>query len=293
MKKNFLHIRFLIGTALLLFACLNEAGSQGIDINAGNKKGFFLGLNISPLKTSIVNGGSGSVANNVSSPETSVSSSIDLGYSFSKNFGISTGIGFIVYSGNLTLGTYSINYDTIDSETDSYKRYIDGHSIYESQKITFLTIPFALNIDIPVSEKIGFYIQPGINFLITVNSAFDNSGTFNYEGYYTKYNVRVSDIPYEGFKDNFLNIGDGELMINSFNYEFITSAGVQLSLNKKLKLIAGVEYHKVLSDISAYSTESSFRLTTKPDHMNSLMAGSDDVSADAFGVRIGVRYFIK
>ncbi len=293
MKRYSHHIRFILSITLVLFACLTNLNSQGIDINAGRKKGIYLGVNISPLKTSIANGGSGSVSGIIASSETSLSSSIDVGYSFSKNFGIYSGIGFITYSGKQELGSYSISYDTIDSEKDSYKRYIDGSNISESQKITFLTVPLGLNIDIPVSDKIGFFLQPGINFLFTINSAFDNSGTFNYEGYYSKYNVRVSDIPFEGFEKEAHNVVGGELMIKSFNYELFTVAGMQVTLNKKLKLIIAGEYHKLLSDISGYSPSSTFRLTTKPNQMNSLMAGSDDVSAKAFGVRIGIRYFLK
>jgi len=293
MKKYIQYIKFCITALILLIEFIPDAGSQGIDINAGNKKGIYLGLNISPLKSTITNGGSGSVAGNESTAATSISSSVDIGYSFSKNFGISSGIGFIIYSSNLTLGAYSINYDTIDSENDSYKRYIDGNNISESQKVTFLTIPLAFNIDLPVSDKIGFFIKPGINFLFAVNSAFDNSGTFNYEGYYAKYNVRISDIPYEGFEKESHNVAGGELMISSFNYEFFTVAGMQVTLSKNLKLIVGGEYHKVLSDISGYSSPSTFKLTTKPDQMNSIMAGSDDISASAFGINVGLRFYLK
>ncbi len=293
MMRKKLNIKSLTLAAFLILSCSPEINSQGIDINAGDKKGFFLGLNVSPVKTSVVNGGSGTTAGNLSSPKTSISSSFEFGYSFSKNFGISSGIGFIIYSGNLSLAAYSINYDTIDSENDSYKRYIDGNDISESQKITFFTVPLALNIDIPVNDKFGFYLQPGINFLFAMNSAFDNSGTFNYEGYYSKFNIRVSDIPFEGFEKDSRNVAGGELMINSFNYELFTAAGVQVTLNKKLNLIIGGEYHKVLSDISGYTPSSTFRLTTRPDQMNSIMAGSDDVSANAFGIRVGLQYFLK
>lgn len=278
---------------LLLFSAFINAGAQGIDINPGNRNGLFIGLSLSPLKTSIINSGSGSVAGIESSPATSVSSGIEIGYSISSNLSISSGVGFIIYNSSFDLGTYTSSYDTTDSENEAYKRYIDGSGISETQKITFLTIPVSFNVSIPLTDKFGFYVRPGLNMLLQMNSAFDNSGTFDYSGYYTKYNVTISDVPFEGFETGAHNVGGGELLISPLNFELCAGAGAELSLQKKLKLTLGVEYRKVLTGISDYEVPASFRLTTKPEQMNSLMAGSDDLSASAFGFSIGVRYFLK
>ncbi len=278
---------------LLLFSSIIDAGAQGIDINAANRKGLYLGLSLSPLKTSIINSGSGSVAGIESSPATSVASGIEIGYSISSNLSISSGVGFMIYNSSFDLGTYTSSYDTTDSENEAYKRYIDGSGISETQKITFLSIPVSFNISIPLTDKFGFYVRPGLNMLFQMNSAFDNSGTFDYSGYYTKYNVTISDVPFEGFETGAHNVGGGELMISPLNFEFCAGAGTELSLQKKLKLTLGVEYRKVLTGISAYEVPATYRLTTKPDQMNSVMAGCDDVSAKAFGVSVGLRYYLK
>jgi len=278
---------------LLLFSAIINAGAQGIDINAVNRKGLFIGLSLSPLKTSIINNGSGSVAGIESSPATSVSSGIEIGYSISSNLSISSGVGFIIYNSSFDLGTYTSSYDTTDSENEAYNRHIDGSGISETQKITCLTIPVSLNISIPLTDKFGFYVRPGLNMLFQMNSAFDNSGTFDYSGYYTKYNVTISDVPFEGFETGAHNVGGGELIISPLNFELCAGAGAELSLQKKLKLTLGVEYRKVLTGISDYEVPASFRLTTKPDQMNSVMAGCDDVSAKAFGVSVGLRYYVK
>lgn len=278
---------------LLLFSSIIDAGAQGIDINAANRKGLYLGLSLSPLKTSIINSGSGSVAVIESSPATSVASGIEIGYSISSNLSISSGVGFMIYNSSFDLGTYTSSYDTTDSENEAYKRYIDGSGISETQKITFLSIPVSFNISIPLTDKFGFYVRPGLNMLFQMNSAFDNSGTFDYSGYYTKYNVTISDVPFEGFKAGAHNTGGGELIISPLNFEFCAGAGAELSLQKKLKLTLGVEYRKIITGISDYEVPASFRLSTKPDQMNSVMAGCNDVSAKAFGVSVGLRYYME
>ncbi len=291
--KMTINTRFIPAIILLLLLINQHAGAQGIDINARNRKGLYLGLNISPVKTSIVNNGTTSIAAVESTPATSISSNLDIGYSLSSYLAVSSGIGFIIYNSSFDLGTYTNSYDTIDSESESYKRNISGSGIEETQKITFLTIPLVLNVSIPVSEKFGFYIKPGVNLLLHMNSAYDNTGTFDYSGYYSKYNVTISDVPFEGFESSSNNIGSGELMIKSLNYELFASAGAELSLQRNLRLTFGVDYRKILSAISDYPSSSSFKLTTKPDQMNSLMAGCEDVSASAFGISVGLRYFLK
>jgi hypothetical protein len=291
--KMIINGRFIPAIILLLLVIIRDAGAQGIDINAGNRKGLYFGLNISPVKTSIINKGSGTIASIECTPATSIASNLEIGYSLSSYLAISSGIGFIIYNSSFDLGNYTNSYDTIDSESESYKRNISGSGIEETQKITYLTIPLVLNVNIPVSEKFGFYIKPGINILLHMNSAYDNTGTFDYSGYYSKYNVTIRDVQFEGFETDARNIGSGELMIKSLNYELFASAGAEISLQRNLRLTFGVDYRKILSAISDYPAASSYKLSTKPGQMNSLMAGCDDVSASAFGISLGIRYFIK
>lgn len=283
----------LVPAVILLLIIIQNAGAQGIDINAKNRKGLYLGLNLSPLKTSIINNGSGSIASIESTSSTSISSNLEIGYSLSSYLAVSSGIGFIIYNSSFDLGNCTNSYDTLDSENESYKRNISGNGITETQKITFLTIPLAINVSIPVSEKFGFFVKPGINLMLHMNSAYDNTGTFDYSGYYSKYNVTISDVPFEGFEAGVKNTGSGELMIKSFNYELFAGAGAELKLQRNLSLTFGVEYHKILSAISDYPASTSYKLSSRPDQMNSVMAGCDDVSASAFGISVGLRYFIK
>ncbi|MBI5010845.1 MAG: hypothetical protein HZB98_14615 [Bacteroidia bacterium] len=291
--KMIINARFIPAIILLLLIINQNAGAQGIDINERNRKGLYLGLNISPVKTSIINNGTTTIVAVESTPATSISSNLEIGYSLSSYLAFSSGIGFIIYNSSFDLANYTNSYDTIDSESESYKRNISGNGITETQKITFLTIPLVLNVSIPVSEIFGFFVKPGINLLLHMNSAYDNTGNFDYSGYYSKYNVTISDVPFEGFKVAVQNIGSGEPMIKSLNYEFIASAGAELKLQRNLRLTFGADYRKILSAISDYPSSSSYKLSTKPGQMNSFMAGCEDVSASAFGISVGLRYYIK
>lgn len=289
--KKLTEIILITVSILLLLA--TDTGAQGIDINAGKRKGLFLGLSLSPATTSILNEGSGPVTVNKTTPAMTVSAMFEAGYSVSGNISFSTGIGFSSLSSSFEIENYTNSYDTTDSELENYKRIIDGSRIHETQKITFLTVPLNINIVIPVSDKFGFYFRPGLNVLFNLNSTYENSGTFDYSGYYSKYNVTISDVPFEGFETGVNNTGSGELMIKSLNYGLNVSAGADIKLLRNLSLTVGVDYHKILSAISGYPASTSFKLSTNPDQMNSIMAVCDDISASSFGIGIGIRYFFK
>jgi hypothetical protein len=288
-----LHIRPIIITAVIIVSCTIKIHSQGIDINSGKQGRFVIGINLSPVKTTITNVGISEISKNLTSEKNSYSGSVEAGYMFSRFFGVSTGVGYSSYTSDISLGSYDDNYDTLDADNDTYKRYIMGKSISETQNISYLSIPLALIIQLPFGDKVGFQIQSGVNLLFAMNSTYKSSGTFDYEGYYPKYNVRVSDIPFEGFEKGYLNDEEGVLRIAPFNTDFFASGGMYVNIQKKLQLSLGAIYRKVLSDIADYDQVSSFRLSSMPDNLNSMMAGSEKVTAQSFGINFGIRYFFK
>ncbi len=293
MDKLKLYTKTAAGVILILTIFLNDAFTQGIDIYSGAGRGFFMGLNFSLPKTTIKNAGEGALASSASSADITINAVLETGYSFSKFIGISTGIGFKAFSSAAKLSSYSINYDTIDSESDNYKRLITGSGIEEQQKASYLAIPLAVNLKIPFTESFGLTMQSGVDFLFRMNSSFTSTGLFTYEGYYPKYNVTISDVDFEGFKSDYTNKINGEPDLKAMIPDFFASGGLYLMINKKLQLTAGMTYSKTLSDIDGYETPATFKLSTMPDHLNSLMSGSSRVTAQSFGVSVGVRYYLK
>jgi hypothetical protein len=278
---------------MILLPC--KSYSQGTDIMARKQNHFYIGFNLSPVQTSLFN--DGALTNNdvISNKKSSFSGAIEAGYSFSKYIGISTGLGYSSYVTNVTMDTYDDQYDTIDSDSpkENYKRIISGENIEELQKISFLTIPVLLDFHLPVSNKFGIYLQTGVNFSIPVSNEYTSSGTFTYEGYYSKYNVLISSVDYEGFKTNYQGSDQGELKIKSLNTELIASAGASYAINEKMIISAGILYSKLLSDMSDYETSGTYHLSSMPDQIKSIMEGSTETSASSIGIKISFRYYLK
>lgn len=282
----------------LILASLFESGTQvmngqGIDISAGKGKRLFVGLSFSPAKPAI-----SSTAGELNySPDIIQNKSIiagaEMGYFFSKNIAISLGAGMNSYQFQLSLDSYSAKQTKTDSDQDTYERRISGQNISETEKIGFLSFPVAFILRLPVSDRIGFEIAPGLNFSIPINKAYSNKGTFSYTGYYPKYNLLISNVPYESFTSAAENSSSGDLELKSFVPEINASARLYIKLMDNLQLNAGFLFCKMLSNISGYNAATDFILSSQPDELNSLMNFNSEVSTQSTGINIGIRYYIK
>lgn len=293
MRLLTLNIKIIISTSFFLILFRINGISQGTDMSYVRQNHFFLGVNVSPSRTGIVNNGISTISKLSSVRKNSFCGSIDAGYMFSKYFGLSTGLGLNSYVTGLLLQTYLNSYDTTDSEQMTYNRRISGDNIKETQKISFLNIPLLVNVQLPLNSTFGFYARAGVNLLFPVSKIYSSTGTFTYSGYYTAYNVLLTDIPYEGFQSNVTNNVNGELKIRAICEEFTSSAGFHFFLNKNAQFSLGVVYNKLLTDISGYSLAPNYRLSTKKDHVRSMMEGSNNVSASSIGIQVSFRYFLK
>lgn len=280
-----------IALLIMLFFIFVTGFSQGTDIGSGKKGGFYVGFNVSPGQSTILNNGSLMITKPESKGGNSLAFAAEAGLMFSDYIGISSGIGFSSFQSDITLGTYNTDYDTTDN-TEAYKRYITGEDISEIQKISFLNIPLMLNLQLPVNRSIGFFLQPGIMFSIPVKKSFSSSGTFTYEGYYSAYNVRITGVPYEGFEKDYPTNDGGELKIKSFNMALTVAGGIHYNLQENIQLGLGLSYNKLISDISEYSEVTNFRLSSKPGQLKSLMEGGSGATASSVGLRISVKILL-
>ena len=219
--------------------------------------------------------------------------SIETGYLFSKHFGLSTGIGLSPYFSQLYLDNYSNTFDAVDSENESYERRIVGNNIKENQRIYFIEIPVMLNFLFPLAKTTGFYIQSGVNVSIPVINTYSSSGTYSYSGYYPAYNVTLEDIPYEGFKSNINCEAKGDLSVKTINTGLVAIGGFYLYPNTRYKISLGLFHKRIFSDISDYSHESPFHLSTQENQIRSLMEGSENTTVNSTGIVISLSYFIK
>jgi hypothetical protein len=285
----------LTGLSVLLFTLLQPNGySQGTDIRAGEQKHLYLGFNFSPAQNSLIyNDINDSIADIKSTKKNSLSGELEIGYQFSKYFGFSTGIGLRTYSGSIALPMYSNSYNTTDSEGDNYLRKIKGSNINEVQKISTLNIPVKISLQLPLNKKSGLFLQTGVNFLLSVNNKYSSTGTFSYSGYYPLFDVIISDVDHENFKSEQQIDVNGKLEVKSFIPEWNSSAGFYYSVSNKIQISLGFFYGRILSNISSTSTVNSFQLSSDPNQMNSMMDGSSNVTAQAMGLKLGIRYYLK
>jgi hypothetical protein len=289
---NRFNIKIFAISTLLLVILNGEGYSQGTDINtSGQQKHFYIGISpgfgISGLKIT----GASEISNAQAEGKAAFTTTLDLGYSFNKYIGISTGVGFSSVTTAISLESYSAAFDTTDTEGEKYNRRIDGKYIHEEQKFTFIKIPLALNLQIPFTKGFGLYVQAGVNFCLPKEMSYNSEGEFSYSGYYSTYNALISDISYEGFVSDHTNNTSGVLKMNSMYKELFASAGFQINMGKSVSLLIGGAYTKMSAGLNNTST-SAFRLSAYPDKMKSMLAGSTSASLTSFGLKLALRIYL-
>ncbi len=277
----------------VLFFAKNEIFSQCTNIRRVEKPGLFVGLNLMPAQSQILNEGNISGINLISSKRNSFSGSLEIGYYFSSYLGLSSGIGLSTFNTQLNLDSYQSNFTTIDSEDESYERRVSGSDIKEIQGVSSLSIPVCINLRLPLNEKIGFFFQTGLNMSVPLGKNFQSSGTFSYKGYYAVDNVLLENLPEFGFPSNVNSNTKGKLELTPLGFSHITSTGIDYFLNKKIQIALAASYNKSLSSISKYTSPDNFQLSSDPDQINSFMGGSTKATIQSMGVKIMFRYYLK
>jgi hypothetical protein len=292
MKFIKLNIRFLIPALLLCFLLQLKGFCQGTDPGTNSQQHFYFGLSIDPSQSVIFHNSVSTITKLNTSSKNSIGGCVEVGYLFSKYFGFAAGLGYSTYLTNLSLDTYADSVNTIDSEQEAYKRRISGNDIKETQKISCLNIPLLANIQLPVNEKFGFYLQAGINLSIPISKKYSSSGTFTYKGFYPAYNVLLEDLPDYGFSNYTRVSSEGELLLKSTYTDVMVCTGLKFSFRKNIKIGIGAFYIKSLSDISIYSARNKFLLSMDKNQINSFMGGSSKTTVQLAGLKISLHLFL-
>lgn len=279
----------------ILFPVILVIISQKVLLSQENdsirSKGLFVGLSLGPSQTQIKNVGSSSVTGIASGKVITFGASAEIGYFFSRHFGLSSGIGFNTFKSPVTLDSYQNHFNAIDSEGDAYEMRVTGTGMKEDQKISYLTIPLNLNIRLPINGKIGFFLQTGLEMSIAVDKSYSGNGTFTYQGYYPKYNVLLYNLPKFGFPTDKNMTTTGTLDIKPWTLFAAASAGFDFFVRQNLQFALAATFNKSLSKVSAYPSAENFQLTENADQINSFMGGSSSVAAQSIGMSLKVRYY--
>jgi hypothetical protein len=293
MKLKMIYNKQILIPIFLMICFQQKVISQGTDISASKSKSLYIGLSIGPSLSSINNIGDSAVSKLSSGKKGSFLGFIEIGYFFSDNFGLSSGIGFTTGSTSLTLKSYQNKYNATDSELESYERRVTGSDISETQKISFLCVPICFNMRLPVGEKAGFFLQTGLNLAVPITKSYNNSGKFSFKGYYSAYNVTLENLPLYGFPSNVNLTTSGKLDLKPLDLNFIVSAGFDIFVQEKLQIAAAVFFDKSLSNISNYSDINKFQLSQDVDKINSLMGGCSKATVQSIGLKIALRYYLR
>jgi hypothetical protein len=293
MKYRLIYPRLILVPFFLLICSQYYIFSQGTDITTGTHLGLYIGLNMGPSQSTIINEGTTPVSSLASAKKNSFFGSVEAGYFFSKNIGITTGIGYSSYKSQLTLGSYSSNFPDVDSDNESYEKRVSASDIKELQSIGFLSIPICLNLRLPLGGTMGFFVQGGTNITVPMSKSYESTGVFTYKGYYAAYNVLLENLPQFDFPSDLNSKSDGELELKSFNLSLVASAGFDFSLSEKIQIGVAGTYDKSLSSISQYSSTQNFQLSSKANEINSLMEGSSAAKTQLMGVKILFRYYFR
>ena len=293
MKNNIISIFKVLCITFLLTGSASELFSQASNKGRVKYNGLFFGFTAGQSQSHIVNEGALGVSGLLSKGMDTNIGSFEIGYFFSRFFGLSTGIGFDAYKTQLTLDTYENKFITVDSENESYERRVSGTGIKELQEVDFLTVPLCLNFRIPVTRTIGLFMQADANVAIPVNNRYSSSGTFTYKGYYATYNVLLENLPDYGFPGNYNTSADGELIMPEYTFNAMGSAGIDLFLLRNIQISGAAFYTKSFSDVPAYTSRDKFKLSPDVDQLNSMMGGCSSISLESMGIKVSLRYFLR
>ena len=219
--------------------------------------------------------------------------SVDVGYSFSDYFGLSTGISYGSFNGQVTLASYQNKFNTTDSENEAYERQVSGTNIKEDQTIAFLGVPVWLNFGIPFTKRTGLSVRAGIEMAVPIKKNYHSGGIFTYKGYYPKYNVLLENLPAYGFPTNAVIATDGVLELNPFCIGASVAAGIDFFITRMIQSSIAVCYTQSLSGIQAYASPEKFQLSSDALRINSMMGGSSKATDRSTWLKISLRYYLS
>jgi Outer membrane protein beta-barrel domain len=281
----------IIAMIILLF---QPDGFSQQDLSNGLKPpGLSLGFGLAPSLSQIKNQDIQSGLDLSYEKRYSLSGYLEIGYFFTKNIGLTSGLNYSSYNTQLSLDSYSRKFYTIDQENENYELRISGNDITENQYVGILGIPICLNMRFNIKRDLGVYVQTGINIAMPLDNKYETSGTFSYSGFFSSYNVLLHDLPEYGFPSDLTTTSNGYLKLRSIIYCALASVGLDYTVDNRFQFSIGASFNKSLESISAFIPPDNFQLTTGANQLNSFMEGSSRVLLQSIGINFGVRYFIS
>lgn len=295
MKTGKIFFKILVSGIILFHFMTGKVLSQGTDSriykSSSSAEKLYFGINVAP-KTAGISHDESSLSALESKKGNSMDYSLEMGIYFTRNFGISLGAGLSSFSSSLTLGTYTVSYETQDDEEEEYEMRISGTGMTEKQKIGLASIPFCLMVRLPAGERIRFNLSGGISVNIPVIKSYEGDGTFSYKGFYPAYPVLLEDLPQHNFQDDYATNVQGALELNPMILAISASGGVSVFISEKMQIGVAANYIRSAGNISGYDN-SEFILTSGMDELESMMGSVKAAGLQSIGISIGLKMYLK
>lgn len=206
---------------------------------------------------------------------------------FNKTWGVSSGIGMKSYETNGTLSHTRTTPD-VDVEGDSYefRTYYMGWK--ENQKALLVDIPLMVAFRHTLTPNFGLMANLGVMLSIPLSATYTaTGGTIATTGYYSKWNVELSDIPEQGFR-TYTSRPVGDLSLRP-SLSLSTSLGSTYQLMESISLYAGIYASYGLNRILKSDSQVCFQ---KDGIYNSILTSDEcgKVRLFALGAMLGVHW---
>lgn len=241
------------------------------------------------LSLSVNGGGSytmlkNSIPESKSTEKAGYTVNVQFNLAISHSFAIGLGLGYSNYSSDVSLDKYYAATATTDNEGDKYEYRLYGTNLKENQSVNIVEVPLLLILQNREPMKFKPYLQVGVKAMLPVQSQFScTAGEIETRGYYSQYNVELSNMPNHGFGLFSLEGVSGKLS-SKVSYAALMELGANISLGNSYLMFA------LFGSYGLSSICQSRELFTVDQVYQSLSSVSSNVFPYSIGLKVGMSF---
>lgn len=215
---------------------------------------------------------------------------VQFGYTVNQWFSISAGAGISHISSSLSMPAWTGSFDDTDIDGDAYVKNIIAENVFEDQVYMLLNVPLSFNFNYPITRDINLYASLGNYFSFPVVTKYDASGLFSYNGYYSEYNVTLTNIPEYGFYEDVSLSSSEKNDIKSFVLSGFGNLGLSFPIPESpVTIFLGSTLIFNYTSLNKDNT-ADYLVSPDPDSYNSLVGSSKSTVYQFSGIQIGFEY---
>lgn len=258
-------------------------------LNIYQEQGFY--IEASPGLSAIRNN---NLSSDIWKSESQLGYNFNIGYfrSFSSWFKIKFGLGFLSYSTNLTGNGEIQSPELKDIDNDTYIETLTLSDATYSINPMYLSVPLTIEFGNPSVNKVGYYVNFGIEYSYLISENNTTQGTYSASGTYPEWGVTLSDVPELGFYSS-KNLESG-WSIQKGNYSLKSGAGITIPLSGVVIFRLGIAGYLGLKDIGKrQTTETDFSMLSeeayafRSKYINNPLAASGGTKTLFTGIEFG------